>query len=329
MPTPHEENRPLPAARKTQGKPRRVSLRERRRQAFQYWVTVGLAIVFIGTSVGALILVRPPTAPEGPGAGSVDQQRLASSLEQAQKNPTDPQWPFEAGQLYAQQGDLDKAIDQYRNALKIDPGYLPALQQLGNQLLTSKKYPEAHKVLKEGIAAERKDIDNLNKSRKPDDPEVFPDPLLRTMMFAAAISLGPSYRADAQNAVREGLTTNPTMFIQSMQGWALSTAFEENNKEKALTGLSLALNQARALKDPESIDKLEKLMQMVMTLNLTPPSAAPSGAPAPATSGAPGPAASPTGGPAAGPPPQGGGPAPAGQGQPGATAPQGNVPAAR
>lgn len=291
MPSP-QENRPLPAS-KSGARPRRISQRERRRKAFQWWVTVFLAVVFIGTSVGVLILARPMGGgSQAEADANVEEQRLASAREQAAKEPGNPQWPYEVGQIFQAQAEregqpgghpdkvnenLDKAAEQFQAAVKIDPGYLPALKSLGVILIQQKKYQEANNVLKAGVAAEKKDIERLNKTRDKDEPPVVPNLEIRALLFMAAISLGPTYREDARMAAREALTTKPTSFVKIVQEWVVRTAALEHDKEKATGALQIAIEEARALKDTKSADELAQMIPLIMSLSA--PSPAPSGIP--------------------------------------------------
>lgn len=281
------ENRPLPA-RKNAAVKRKISRRERKRQLFQYWVTVFLAVVFIGTSVGVLILARPMGHGQTTSMADQAQQRLAGVREQAQKEPNNPQWPYESAHIFFEQGDMDQAATQYVAALKIDPAYLPALQELANVYLTQGKAKEAQKLLKTGIDAEKKDIAKANKDRKPDTPELYPDPRIRELLFDADMALGSKFAGDAGAVARELLTMNPTDFMHFLQGWALQNTLEKNKKDTALSGLEIVLGQAKRLKDKDSADQAGKLMSLVVQLSKRPPPGlAPSGAAAPKANAAP------------------------------------------
>lgn len=291
-----EESRPLPPARKSD-KPRKISQRERRRQAFQYWVTVFLAVVFIGSSVGVLILARPSSSGNAAQSESeVSELRLANAREQALKNPKDPQWPYEAAEILVNKGDTAGAVKEYKAALSIEPGYLPALQGLSSLLVSEKRYAEAQAVLAEGLLAEKRDIEQLNKERKPDEPEVQPDQNLRFLLFDVDMALGPAQQTEARAMLAQALAINPTTYSNMLKGWALKTAFESRDKKTALQGLQIAIDEARRAKEPAAVADLEKTMGTVVTLNLTPPSVLPSGAPLAPPSGeaVPPPSATPT-----------------------------------
>lgn len=278
MPSPPERS-PQRVGRRPAAARKRLSQRERKRQAFLYWVTVFLAVVFIGTSVGALILVRPVGGTNTTSSVNQLQQRLAVEREQARKNPNDPQWPYQMGRLLAESNQLDEAIVQYKDALKRDPGYLPALQDLGNIYLTQNKPKEAQQLLKSGIEAEKNDIAKLNKARKPDEPEALPDPIVRVLLFDADMALGPSFAKEAEKVCREGLASNPVVFMQKLQGWALTTAFQRNKKDETRRGLQIVLAQATSLKDAETVGKVSQLTALMEKLEksaVTLPSGAPS-----------------------------------------------------
>lgn len=284
MPSHPEEHRPLPVGRKRGEKQRKISKTEQRRQAFQYWVTMFLAVVFIGSTVGVLVLARPMSRGSQADQANAEETRLAGMREQALKNPKDPQWPYEIAQLLEAKGDGAGAVEQYKAALAIDAGYLPALQNLADVLIGEKKYQEAQKYLAEGIAAEKKDIERLNKARGKDDPEVFPDPKIRFLLFDVDMELGPANANEARTALRELLAINPNTFAQLVQGWALKTAIETRDKKRADAGLQMATEEAKAAKETAVVDQLDKVSKMVMSINLNPPSGAPaaggSGAPA-------------------------------------------------
>jgi tetratricopeptide (TPR) repeat protein len=77
----------------------------------------------------------------------------AAKLETALKNkPDDPELYFEMGNLFLSQGDVSKAIDQFENALTIQPDYLPAINNLAMAYAADKQYDKALDAFKKMTA---------------------------------------------------------------------------------------------------------------------------------------------------------------------------------
>ena len=70
---------------------------------------------------------------------SADQSRFES----AEDPPIKAQTHYAAAQLAESQGALDKAAEQYRQALKADPGHLPSLYRLAVTYARLKSYDQA------------------------------------------------------------------------------------------------------------------------------------------------------------------------------------------
>jgi tetratricopeptide (TPR) repeat protein len=77
----------------------------------------------------------------------------AAELEQALKNnPDDPVLHFEMGNLYLSRGDLSQAINQFENALTIQPDYSQALNNLAMAYAADKQYDKALDAFKKMTA---------------------------------------------------------------------------------------------------------------------------------------------------------------------------------
>jgi tetratricopeptide (TPR) repeat protein len=66
----------------------------------------------------------------------------------------DPGFPnarCDLGIALAQQGRLDEAVDQYREALRLRPNYAAAHYNLGNTLLALLRVPEARTHFEEAV----------------------------------------------------------------------------------------------------------------------------------------------------------------------------------
>ena len=296
-----EVHRPVLPRRTDTARRRRVSQKEKRRQNFIYWVTVALATVFIISSVGLVVMIHPSRVQQKTTPAQEAQERLAADRTKALKNPKNPEWPYDMARSYINLGQLNQAITQYRAALEIDPGYIPALQELSELYLMAQDQPQqAQQLLKTGIAAETRDIARLNAKHKASgasgEPDIQPNVKLRTLLFEADMQLGKAYESDAQAAAQQALTINPSSFASGLEMWALQMV-SKKQKEVAFTGLQIALRETRALKDTQTEDKLKQVMGVIVKFMMQEQQAAAhaqaSGAPAPQTnaSGAPAPQA--------------------------------------
>ncbi|NDD26822.1 MAG: hypothetical protein EB084_00945, partial [Proteobacteria bacterium] len=214
------------------------------------------------------ILARPMTSPSAAvDQGKADERRLSTARKQASEDPKNPQWPYEVATILESQGNEAGAVEQYKAALAIDPGYPPALQRFASTLIMTKKYDEARKVLVDGIAAEKDAIARLNKSRAKDEPELAPNPEFQVLLFDADMALGASRSAEAREALRTLLRINPTVFPRMVQGWAFNVAFQQNDKKMALAGIQVAIEEAGAGHEQAAATELENLKKTVTTIN--------------------------------------------------------------
>ena len=71
-------------------------------------------------------------------------------------DPKSFRWAYLLGIVYAQRGNFDQGASAFREALHLDPGYLPAGLKLGECLLASGKWQEAAKFY-EGMVAKQAD----------------------------------------------------------------------------------------------------------------------------------------------------------------------------
>lgn len=76
-------------------------------------------------------------------------------FERSDDPPLQANTRFAAGQLAESQGDLERAMMQYREALKIDPNHRASIFRLGSVLTAQKRYPEAIGVWQQYIKATR------------------------------------------------------------------------------------------------------------------------------------------------------------------------------
>ncbi|HDH88436.1 MAG TPA: tetratricopeptide repeat protein, partial [Desulfobacteraceae bacterium] len=80
------------------------------------------------------------------------------ALEKAILIKKEPNLYYLLGNTYYMLGELEKSEDTYREALKIDPNYMPALQNLGRLLYKEKKYNESIAVFDRVLAKDPEDI---------------------------------------------------------------------------------------------------------------------------------------------------------------------------
>jgi tetratricopeptide (TPR) repeat protein len=84
---------------------------------------------------------------DDPAKGQTPGKRSASEFEAtAADPPLNANTRFAAGQLAEAQGDLERAVGQYREALKLDPNHRDTLFRLGALFTQAKRYNEAIEV---------------------------------------------------------------------------------------------------------------------------------------------------------------------------------------
>ncbi|WP_428937234.1 tetratricopeptide repeat protein [Fontivita pretiosa] len=76
-----------------------------------------------------------------------------SRFEQSNDPPLNADTRFAAGQLAESQGQLDRALEQYRAALKADPKHQPSLYRMGMIYARAMQYQQALEVWKQYVVA--------------------------------------------------------------------------------------------------------------------------------------------------------------------------------
>src|SRR5687768_18405457 len=80
-----------------------------------------------------------------------DGQRDPDQFEKSGDPPLNANTRFAAGQLAESMGDLNRAVQQYREAIKLDPKHRDAVFRLGSVLTQQRQYPEAIKTWEQYI----------------------------------------------------------------------------------------------------------------------------------------------------------------------------------
>lgn len=90
-------------------------------------------------------------------SSSQDAERLraerAKFNSQVENTPPNANTRFAAGQLAESEGDLPRAIQQYQDALKLDPNHAQSLFRLGYVYTGERKYPQAIEIWNRYIKA--------------------------------------------------------------------------------------------------------------------------------------------------------------------------------
>lgn len=116
----------------------------------------------MGLVIGSLAITLPgcsnPSANENDAAmknvGVNDAQNLSASrttFESSEDPPFQAGTRFAAGQLAESQGQPDLALEQYREAIKLDPKHQPSLYKLGVLYTQAKQYPQAVEAWKQYV----------------------------------------------------------------------------------------------------------------------------------------------------------------------------------
>ncbi len=149
----------------------------------------------VGTDQSTLQFVLRPDAPTQPAAGYVSLQQLANPpSKQAVK-------ALERGQKDARDGKLRQAADEYRQAIRIDPDYAQAHQELGSLYLHQ---GEAEAARAELAAARRLGLDS---------PEVLGSLALALLQL--------NRPKESESAARETLAKDPS---NALANYALGSA---------------------------------------------------------------------------------------------------------
>jgi tetratricopeptide (TPR) repeat protein len=106
---------------------------------------------------------------------------------------------FEAGQAAHQRGELEKAIENYTEALKLDPSLWQVELQLGLANLSLNRPSDARKSI-------RRAIEQLTQYEDSSDQRVA---LARTYVVLGEVALAEAKREEAENAFRRALELNP------------------------------------------------------------------------------------------------------------------------
>lgn len=276
MPGPTENRSVAELAKKKKNEPirRKLTKKEHHARRRQYIVTWALVFVFAVTSVGFLMSFRPSPVQdqENPEAQSQQAQlRLEELQRKARENPSEEHWHYELAHEYLEQmRDLGKAQEELKATLAINPSHVAALHELAEINLMQNKPADAEAVLKKGMAAERTDLERQNKDLKPGDIPIQPDVRLRGQLFHAYYLMGPEHVDDARKAIREGLQLNPGEAAEYL-GQMVQIMLQTGKKDDALKALQIAIDEAQALKDTETVKQLTGFKKAIAAIQLTPP----------------------------------------------------------
>lgn len=72
--------------------------------------------------------------------------------------PEDPEWHTRVAELYLRVGDAQRALIQYREALRLNPGYLPAIHGAGEAALRMGNFHDAESYLARAVRLDSADL---------------------------------------------------------------------------------------------------------------------------------------------------------------------------
>jgi tetratricopeptide (TPR) repeat protein len=89
------------------------------------------------------------------GRALYQQDRYAEAFEQlnvaADLDPQSPQAQTALGDLFMAQGDLNRAVSYYRQAVLVRPGHMEAMVGLGIALIEQRRFADAQRVLEAAL----------------------------------------------------------------------------------------------------------------------------------------------------------------------------------
>jgi tetratricopeptide (TPR) repeat protein len=89
------------------------------------------------------------------------QDRIAQFRKMAQDDPENELGHFRLGQLLAEAGQHDEAVQSFRRTLELSPQFSKVYQLLGSSLIRLDRRAEAVQVLREGFAVANERGDNI------------------------------------------------------------------------------------------------------------------------------------------------------------------------
>ena len=127
---------------------------------------------------------------QGVNTGQASKMNAArSQFERSEDPPLTADTHFAAGQLNETQGAIPKAIEQYQDALKLNPKHVPSLFRLALAYSQLKRYPEAIEAWNRYIAATNQAAAGYSN-----------------LAFCQELAGDP---AGAENSYKQGITRDP------------------------------------------------------------------------------------------------------------------------
>ena len=198
---------------------------------------IGLAAGFFAANSLNRQSVVAPTAPTGagsiptgptagsPGQGGGMQADVAQTLQKAESEPTNFAAQMQAGDMYAQIGRLDRAIEFYLKGVSLNPQNAAANIVLANAYFDSQNFEEAEKYYSKALEIEpnnvnaRTDLGATFVERKSPDYEraiqefrkaLEQDPKSApTLYYLGIAQLRKGDRAEAEKTLAELEKNNP------------------------------------------------------------------------------------------------------------------------
>lgn len=186
--------------------------------------TAVLILLLAGAALAASLFFFPYYA-----AGKKDvpqqlaEQNIAELLRQANANPDDPQAYVELGWAYFTAGDTGRAEAAYAEALKLEPGHVPALANMGLLMTERRKYDEAerfymqvlerspgHELVRFNLGALAIKKGDLHQAAEHLNHALRANPVSGDAWYYLGIALeGLGEKAEALEAYRKALTFMP------------------------------------------------------------------------------------------------------------------------
>jgi tetratricopeptide (TPR) repeat protein len=194
------------------------------------------------------------------------QMSEAKSFFDTQKDPPlNADTHFAAGQLKEAEGSYDLAIEQYKQALKIDPNHVPTLFRLGLIYTEQKHYPEAIDSWKHYIAATHDSA--AGYSNLAFCEETSGDLQAAEASYLAGLQREPNSELchvnyglmlTRQNRIDEAKTQFAAVLTPAQVHYNLASVFQQEGKKAAARAEYIEAIKA----DPSFVDARTRLAQM-------------------------------------------------------------------